>query len=103
MSRRPDTPPELREFQKKRLADIAERIEMHEHQKRMRLLEIATSSLTIKAKNTKQTCLATLDHLIRSNADVATIEAARLAYNNACIEVLICTNEEPNILLNSPK
>ena len=99
-SQRPETPPELREFQKKRLADIARRIENHEHQKRMRLLEASISTLSIKAKHDKQMRFTTLNNLINTNADEASIESARIAYHTACIHVLACEQDD---LCNSPK
>jgi chaperone required for assembly of F1-ATPase len=99
-SQRPDTPPELREFQKKRLADIARRIENYEHQKRMRLLEASVSSLTIKAKHDKEKCFVALENLVKSDADPASLAAARVAYHDACIQVLVCEQDE---LCYSPK
>jgi hypothetical protein len=99
-SQRPDTPPELREFQKKRLADIARRIENYEHQKRVRLLETSVSALTINAKNIREMCFTTLNNLINTDADTSLIEAARDAYHKACIHVFVCERDE---LCNSPK
>ena len=99
-SQRPDTPPELREFQKKRLADIARRIENYEHQKRVRLLEASVSSLTIKAKHDKEKCFVALENLVKSDADPASLAVARVAYHDACIQVLVCEQDE---LCYSPK